>query len=938
MAINLEKVSERIFQILKGYNLKLYLFDNNGDRVYDYKKSTRFFAEPLNLMVMIETEDRGKLKVFVSQSLNITEHRKLIDSLKQTAGYYNMDYSIRQYGKELSPKDFAHLNESSLFGTTKSSYQKIGEVKLILRHSDKIDETKRGARSRRIREAFIEDAQGQRFKLPTTWLNGNRAICKYIAEGGDYYGDTGITLRRLTEEYAGLKTLFRYSKNLKEQNNFSKNLLVNVYERLHTINETIRDLNKEALFEETLERVNSISVKVLNETDLTGRIVEAMEHLNINPEDVKMKNILENAIEMGLGEARKKKTVDFEVTPEIQAWAKFLKKMDAYSGDNIDRSAGEEGEEISEVDFLNQAKRIVNKEVKAFPGAKAIKDIPAVSNDPEVAHNQNMLQFYSVVAQKVNPVDDVIVGNIISRLADHYEYLLNNSVPVMSENSGIFKSIQKMADAVAKMVGVDKAQFESVQNPDAPLSSMNELAEWFKRFDINTIINEEKKKKMVEKKKEMEKKIKAVKESRISKAKNIMEDQEKFFSLASKLALIHSDTARVKSLTKILSESQKKRLLRVMESTWEGPVVKDVASAMGVQSKLTEYDKSEVQTRRQRWAKMVIEKAGEIRGAAKKVETSADTKQQAQFAQQYKDSLVEVFQLLDNLGFGKLKAKVQELIRSANTLIRGDEYSGNFANEVVNTLYDNVMQPIEKALNKPEVEEAKDGRKATSAMGSSDKMADRMDRIGSPRQFALDKARSFVAKGISPKEALERNNLPVNRENLEYVKGGNEMKDRAAGDKYAQMAAKRGIKEQTITENYIVFSGSVRNKEMFIEAVEKERGYSVAEAVKNILEQKPFQTVDKDILEVIKEYAKIKREDELAEAIDSYLVNPLAQEKTQAEMGNVLEQKIRVVSEGFFNGMTGSVIKENGIYVTVKLDDVIDPVVLIKDEVVKAGK
>lgn len=933
MAIILKRVSERVFDILKGSGLTLYLFDDAGNRVYDFKKATRFFAEPLNLMIMIDDADRGTFKVFISSGMDINDNRKLIDSLKRTAGYFNMDYTIRQYGKELSVKDFATVNESTLYGTSKSSYQKIGEVKLIHRHAEKVDEEKRGSRTRKIREAFLEDSRGQRFILPTTWVNGNRSICKFVAEGGDFYGDTGIKLRRLTEEYVDLKILFKTIKNIREQNNLSKNLMVNSWKRLHEINSIIHKMGTKTLYEEALTQINEQTLNILNEEDTSYRVEAVFESLGLDSGDERMKKVIETAIASGLDEARKKKTVDFEVTPEIEAWAKFIKKMDAYSGDNIDRSLGDEGEEISDVDFLIQAKRLAKGEIQPFPGAKPTTNMPNISKDPEVAHNQKKYQYYSTLAQKINPVDDTIIGNIISRMADHYEYLMNDAVPIMSEKSGIFKSIEKMADAIAKKVGVNKSQYESVMD-----ASMGSLTEWFGRFDVDTLLREEKEKVEKTKKAIKKQKIKEIVEARRARAKALVEDQEKFFALATKVANLNEDSRRIEKVTKLLSETQKRRLLKVIESTWSKAVVRNVAHAM----KLSEsYD----------WASVNLDANlsrldsfnSELGAYGKKIAKAIDS---WEIDMESKKGLGNV---LSHLASG-----ASDPNSNSDPDHKMDVALGSIAFDGSNENVKKVISGLKKmayklnalhsvddefgeAMYEEEIKEAKDGRKANSAMGSADRMADRMDKIGSPRQFALDKARKFVSNGIAPKEAIERAGLSYNRENLDYIRGGNEMKYKTSGDKYANMAKKYGIKESTeLTENYVVFDGSVRNTEMFIEAIAKERGHSIAEGARLVLERQPFQMVDKDILENIRAYAQIKNESALATAIKEFLDNPMAQQKTTEENNLVDEgQKIVVTVEGLFKDISGKILENRGDFILAKLDDVIDPQLFHKTEIEK---
>lgn len=977
MTIILSKVSERIFDILKGSGQNLFLFDDSGTRIYDSKKATKIFSEPSNIMVIIDSEDSGHVKLYVSSDTDILMNKKIIDMISQTARHYNMDYTLRKFGKKITPKDFAHLSESTLYGSSKSSYQNIGDVKLIIRHTAKIDEEIRGARSRKINAIFLEDKMGQRFKMTTNWLNGNRAIARYVSEGGELFNDTGIKLKRLVEQYSDCKILFRYVKSLKEQNTFTKDLMVNTYEKIMEINSIIKGLNSKTLYEETLNKVNNIN-NILNEDDISSKVENLSNHLMIDLGDNKMNKIIENAVALGLDEARKKKTVDFEVTPQIKKWAEILQKLDAFTSDDTDRLYGPEGEEIAEVDFLNQAKRLANKEIKRFPGAKQAVLQDKLSSNPETARFQKLADYYATIAQYLNPNEDAILSNIISRLSDHYMYLIGDTKTTMSQNDPQFKFVENLADAVAKMVGVNKAQYESVMedlepgsmvrvtNPNAtprykilgsngnnyivqgpsgkemelpksrihktnkitestqPIGreALNAITEFFNAFKVDTIVNEERTKKLLKQKKAISEKITKIKESKNVESKQLVEDQEKFFGLATKAVHFSKDPARLKKLTKYLNESQKKRLINVIEGTWNKKVSRKIMEIIG----LNEFDKAaEAKQKRIERANQVLSVAGEIRNAAKEIERGMDADQQLVFARQFKDNLTDVFQLLDALGFSKARGQVGDLIKDANTIMKGADYAGNFANKVVNVLYDAVMTPIQRTLDKRgDVTEAKDGRKATSAMNSSDRIARSMEKVGSARQFALDKARGFVAKGMDARKALEVVGIPATGKTLDYVRAGAQMAE--PEDRYAAMAKKYGIKESA---KLAIFSGTVRNKLMFVEAITKEKGATYGKVATHILEGKPFNKIKKSLLEGVADYALAKKEEELSGSI-LRVINPVKETTNELPLA---KNYVKVVVEGLFKDLTGEVLSQEGAFYTVKLNDVIDEQVFHEDEV-----
>lgn len=98
----------------------------------------------------------------------------------------------------------------SLSGTSRSSYQIIGPVKIIARHTKKINPDQKGARARNIAELFVQTQEGERFKLPEgTSLNGARAYARHIKNGGSRDDDFGQHITKIVSEMNDLKFFVR---------------------------------------------------------------------------------------------------------------------------------------------------------------------------------------------------------------------------------------------------------------------------------------------------------------------------------------------------------------------------------------------------------------------------------------------------------------------------------------------------------------------------------------------------------------------------------------------------------------------------------------------------------------------------------------------------------------------------------------------------------
>lgn len=176
--------------IADNNSLKVYFSRNITDGMsdedrpawYDFLKSIRFFAK--RNMMTFDTRD-------ISRN-NLT----------------NRDVSA--IGKTDSSYDSTDVvAESAMYGSSKSSYQKMGPVRLVVRHSKKVDENSRGSRTRNIASVFVETAEGERFKLPFAHLNGARAMARHIQMGGSMNDTIGEHITGMVEEMDNLRVFVR---------------------------------------------------------------------------------------------------------------------------------------------------------------------------------------------------------------------------------------------------------------------------------------------------------------------------------------------------------------------------------------------------------------------------------------------------------------------------------------------------------------------------------------------------------------------------------------------------------------------------------------------------------------------------------------------------------------------------------------------------------
>jgi predicted Zn-ribbon and HTH transcriptional regulator len=216
--ISLDTAATEVFQILRSYDYAVMMYDDDGNQVYKPEETRRFFAKPENLLVsLVEDGDNSSIRLYLGKSTDISDVLSLDQTLRRTATKYNMIFNVKRYGRDLQPADFAtkaSVTEDKkeetmnilegMYGTTRSSYLKLENARMIVRHSKKIDEMVMGSRGRHIDAIFVENAVGERFLFPTRQLSPARAMTQHVNQGGGFADMVGQQITRMANDYANL--------------------------------------------------------------------------------------------------------------------------------------------------------------------------------------------------------------------------------------------------------------------------------------------------------------------------------------------------------------------------------------------------------------------------------------------------------------------------------------------------------------------------------------------------------------------------------------------------------------------------------------------------------------------------------------------------------------------------------------------------------------
>lgn len=173
-----------------------------------------------------------------------------------------LDYSVRDITKSnLTKRDYKFLakpledgqmtTESKLYGTSKISYQKVGEARIVIKHTENINAEVAAGRTRNIGKIYIESADGERFIYPFKHLSGARAMARHVAEGGKPFDDFGTHIVGLSEEMSKLRKFSNYMGRSAVMAESLAGYVDVVKERIKTVKKTIEGLQKPAYYAET---------------------------------------------------------------------------------------------------------------------------------------------------------------------------------------------------------------------------------------------------------------------------------------------------------------------------------------------------------------------------------------------------------------------------------------------------------------------------------------------------------------------------------------------------------------------------------------------------------------------------------------------------------------------------------------------------------------
>jgi len=272
---NLDLIADELFNKIRGRFPSVTIGDEEGN-VTNEPKLARYFD--FNFMnegrpvgkVSISLDNKNIAVVYgedlVANEGDITKNNwyNFLKELRMFARKRALTFDTRDITKSnLNSRDYKFLaknrggeenmTESKMYGTSRVSYQDFDGARLMIKHTESIDQAAPGGRAKKVGGLYIESSEGERFKYPYKHLTGARAMARHVAEGGNAYDDFGKHIVSMSEEMNKLRKFKTYMGRSAVMAESLAGYMDVVKERIATVKKTLESLQKPAYYKEAFE-------------------------------------------------------------------------------------------------------------------------------------------------------------------------------------------------------------------------------------------------------------------------------------------------------------------------------------------------------------------------------------------------------------------------------------------------------------------------------------------------------------------------------------------------------------------------------------------------------------------------------------------------------------------------------------------------------------
>ena len=413
----METLSTEIFNILKGAGYKIRLYDEEGKETLDTDEATRLYAVDQNLIVtLIDEDNKIETIVKVGNNFDIKNNKDILDAIKAVTHNRLGEYTMRKFDKNIMPKDTVAEGFTRAEGSTKTSYVKLPEATLIIKHNKKVNEEVRGSRSRNIHSLFIENTQGEKFAFPHKYMAGAKAMTMHVNEGGTPYDDKGKAILSMCEEIAELGKFSQYTRKNKLVNEENQDVVETVKSHMNTLKEEMKKLS-------TMRGYNNF--KVQEKVELDEESVDIADRFQYNALRTEGMEKVLSTVNRIVSETKLKEASTVNAITNLEELINIVKsgtkvEVDSTDPEHPDNSAANFGGTDGDAAKLSH--------MLSFVGMAAVK-----AKEFELS---NLLDHLSVDIMGMNKTFQMAVGQLLDKLS---------TSPVEPQQEAVSASIDKQA-------------------------------------------------------------------------------------------------------------------------------------------------------------------------------------------------------------------------------------------------------------------------------------------------------------------------------------------------------------------------------------------------------------------------------------------------------------------------------------------------------------
>lgn len=232
MAMEQDKLGLEVYKILAareyGYNMTMY--DTESNPTTTPLKAKWIYIKPVNFMLQLpdaDARERPEIYFWKQQGEHDEIVEQLIQRIRKACNQFGVGLTVNDFAQQNVPKQLqkivtrhneerqmdesVHLDEG-MTGSSQRSYYVLENARLVVMHGKRINEEIHGARSRNIKQIYVENSNGERFKYPTTYLQGAKAMCHHVNNGGGWTDAIGTVIKESGREIMAMNTLIRECK------------------------------------------------------------------------------------------------------------------------------------------------------------------------------------------------------------------------------------------------------------------------------------------------------------------------------------------------------------------------------------------------------------------------------------------------------------------------------------------------------------------------------------------------------------------------------------------------------------------------------------------------------------------------------------------------------------------------------------------------------